>query len=167
MNKHYYFFRNRIVSFNTKLIAAFNSAYVELTPEQVEFYLAHPEASVEEVRNCQLYEPYVEPTPELEELRDNAKRELMNAYCLKMGRYSEIDVALAVASRICIQNVWLTQSNCAYTNDEAKEIIKGFVQLGKSAKAIYEESITAIDNSMSEDTIESTLTTYKSRIEAL
>lgn len=167
MNKHYYFFRNRIVSFNTKLIAAFNSAYVELTPEQVEFYLAHPEASVEEVRNCKLYEPYIEPTPELEELRADAKKKVKEAYYMKMGQYSELDIALAISSRICIQNLWLTQSACVYSTDEAKEVIRGFVQLGKSAKPIYEEGLRAIDNSMSEETISAAAELYSERLNEL
>lgn len=171
-NEYYYYFKTKngvttIVRWSVRINTTINRNYVELTPEQVEFYLAHPDASVEEVRNCQLYEPYVEPTPELEELRSEAKRKVKEAYYLKMGQYSELDIALAISSRICIQNLWLSQSACVYSTDEAKDMIRGFVQLGKNAKPIYEEGMRAIDNSMSEETISAAAELYSERLNEL
>lgn len=63
----YYFYKNKIRTSIQDMTEV--SGFVEFTEEQKEFYLANPDASVNEVRNCKLRTPYVPYTPTLEETK--------------------------------------------------------------------------------------------------
>lgn len=170
-NEYYYYFKTRngitnIVRWGVRINTSINKNYLELTPEQVQFYLEHPEASVEEVRKCQL-NIAADDTPELYELKSDAKRSVRSSYIDKMNEHKDIEIALAVASRICIQNLWLTQSNCAYSTDEAKEKIKAFVVLGKAANDILAQALSDIDSAETESAINDVSNKYKARLEEL
>lgn len=166
MNKHYYFFRNRIVSFNTKLIAAFNSAYVELTPEQVEFYLAHPEASVEEVRNCKMNE-VIEVSEDVATAIATAISSLKGVYASSV-KVSDLEWAAAVTDFLK-QNNALTLKDVPdlMDNADSREVIKNFATSYQASRSLYAEGKAAIEAATSEEEVYSTLDTYKSRFAAL
>lgn len=165
---YYYFWNNkRIIESVLQLPTKFNPSLTELTQEQVEFYLANPTATVQEVMNCALTPPYVPPPTELEDLKSSALSELRDAYCLKMARYSELDVAMALASQTAISNIWLTSLQTPYSLNESKDIIKGFCTLGKTCKAIYEEYAKDIDSSSTEEDVASALQSGKEAFDGI
>lgn len=140
--------------------------YEALTDEQVDFYIANPTASVEEVRKCELDSPYVPPAPSIVQLQDEAKRQLKDKYVEVMNRYSDLQVAMAVTSHLALTTLTL-KDKCPYTITEANNIIEGFNTLGKDAKAIYDEYSTLLGNQVTKEDIDSTLAAGISELEAL
>jgi hypothetical protein len=93
--KHYYIIKNRITDFNYELNPAeFN--YQKLTSEQVDFYLANQNASINEVLNMTLNTPY---TPTLDDLKNNKINSLDNDFemLLEQGYFDEAEnITLAI-----------------------------------------------------------------------
>ena len=129
-----------------------NPAFTSLTAEQVEFYTAHPDATVDEVKQCVLF-----PIPEeqtLEERKDYARDALEVAFREKVRTFDELDMLLAITSRICIQNGWHSEAESPYSTAEARAVICGFVHLGKAAKDALLAGLSAVDAAEDIDTLE-------------
>lgn len=163
---YYYFFRNKIVVFSIRVNLLLNRGFVELTAEQIEFYLANPTASVEEVRKCELNHPYIPPAPSIVQLQDDAKRQLKEAYLAKMSRYSDLQVAMAVTSHLALTTLTIADK-CPYTLSQANNIIEGFNSLSKDAKSIYDRYYTLFGEQMTQEAIDSALEAGLAEMEAL
>lgn len=141
---YYYFYRNRsIMELPEEVNLSVNPAFTSLTAEQVEFYTSHPDATVDEVKQCVLF-----PIPEeqtLEERKDYARDALKVAFREKVRTFDELDMVLAITSRICIQNGWHSEAESPYSEAEARTVICGFVHLGKAAKDAYMSGLSAVD----------------------
>lgn len=142
------------------------SGYEQLTYEQVEFYLANPTASIEEVRKCELNPPYVPPSPSIVELQEDARRELKTTYAAVMSRYSDLEVAMAITSHLALTTLTIADK-CPYTLREANNIIDGFNSLAKDAKSIYDRYHALLGEQMTEEAINATLADGKTELEAL
>lgn len=140
--------------------------WVELTNEQVEFYLDNQTASVEEVRRCELNPPYVPPAPSIVQLQEDAKGQLKDKYIAVMNRYSDLQVAMAVTSHLALTTLTIADK-CPYTLKEAKNIIEGFNSLGKDAKGIYDRYFALLGEQITQSDIDSTLTAGIAELEAL
>lgn len=172
LDKYYYFKLRNGVEYEIKVTiihinTTINRNYRELTEEQREFYIANPTATVREVVNCQLIPPYVPPTPELDNLKLSALSELRDVYCFKMARYSELDVAMALASQTALSNLWLIAGQTPYTLAQSKDIIQGFCTLGKTCKEIYEEYVKDINDSSTEEELASALQSGKEALNGI
>ncbi len=167
--RYYYYFvthlfgRVTIEKFITPMLLL---GYEALTDEQVEFYLANPTASVEEVRKCELDPPYVPPAPSIIQLQEDAKQQLKEAYIAKMNRYSDLDVVGAISSHYALITLTIGD-NVPYTLSEAKNIIEGFNSLMKSAKKVYDKYYTLLGEQMTQEAIDSTLEAGLAEMEAL
>lgn len=145
----YYFFKMRngspysikesVIRINTII----NRLYQEMTAEQVEFYLANPTATIQEVMNCALTPPYVPPAPDVAEYANEKVKELKEA-CYASVTIDELQCAMA--------NAVLAGTSIAYTGKrhysttEAIAVMKQFMDESDKAATVYE--------------------TYKPRIEA-
>jgi hypothetical protein len=141
MTYYYYFVRGvKIERFITPM---YGSWFVELTPEQLDFYRANPNATVQEVVNCQLTPPYVPPTPDVSEYAAQKVRELHDA-CYNSISVTNLEYAMA--------NACLAGTSIAYPGDkyytaaQARAVMKTFMDESTHAITIYD--------------------TYKPRIEA-
>lgn len=169
-NEYYYFYTKngtttiKVLSFklNTKLY----KNYEEMTEEQVEFYLAHPEASVEEVRNCKMNE-VVEVSEDVATAIATAISELKGVYASSV-KVSDLEWAAAVTDFLK-QNNALTLKDVPdlMDNADSREVIKNFATSYQASRSLYAEGKAAIEAATSEEEVYSTLDTYKSRFAAL
>lgn len=140
--------------------------WVELTDEQREFYLANPTATVKEVKQCHLDPPPTPPDPDIEEVREQALRDLNNLYCDKMGRYSDLQVVGAISSHYALTTLTIGDTT-PYTLSESKNIIERFNSLMKSAKAIYDRHKKNIEDAATKEVIAAELEAAKEEMEVL
>lgn len=141
---YYYFWKNKkILETRTPLPTQFNPSVVELTPEQVEFYLANPTATIQEVMNCALTPPYVPPTPDVQEYANEKVRELKEA-CYATVTIDELQYAMANAVLAGTSIAYAGKKH--YSTTEAISVMKQFMDESDKASTVYE--------------------TYKPRIEA-
>lgn len=170
-NEYYYYFKTKngvttIVRWGVRINTSINRNYVELTPEQVEFYLAHPEASVEEVRNCKMNE-VVEVSEDIATAIATAISELKGGYASSV-KVSDLEWAAAVTDFLK-QNNALTLKDVPdlMDNADSREVIKNFATSYQASRSLYAEGKAAIEAATSEEEVYSTLDTYKSRFAAL
>lgn len=81
MNQYYYFIKKdnkiiRIATFDARVNTNINRNMIELTSEQIEFYLEHPFASIIEIQNCALW-AQPEPTDMLEQAKAQKLEEIV------------------------------------------------------------------------------------------
>lgn len=140
--------------------------YEQLTDDQVEFYLANPNSSVEEVRKCELNPPYVPPAPSIVQLQDDAKRQLKEKYVAVMGRYTDLQVAMAVTSHIALTTLSIS-GKCPYTLKESNDIIEGFNSLAQAAKGVFDRYFALLGEQVTIEDIDSTLADGIAELEVL
>lgn len=146
MTYYYYFVRGvRIERFITPM---YGSWFVELTPEQLDFYLANPNATVQEVVNCQLTPPYVPPAPDVQEYAAQKVKELHDA-CYASLTITSLEYAAAEDK---VNNVL---ADSFYSLTEANRVLAEFRTQSKKALTVIStyapqieasSTIEAIDN---------------------
>lgn len=146
MTYYYYFvkgIRTRIERFITPM---HGSMFVELTPEQREFYLANPSATAQEVENSQLTPPYTPPEEDVQEHIAQKVKDL-RATCLSTITIGSHEYAMANA---CLAGTSvLYGGDKFYTTAEAKAVMKQFMDesahamnILKAYKAKIEAAVT-------------------------
>ena len=161
MTYYYYFvkgIRTRIERFITPM---YGSMFVELTPEQREFYLANPSATAQEVENCQLTPPYVPSTPDVSEYARQKIKELKDA-C-----YASITIdslQYAMANDVLAGTTIVYTGKRHYTTSEAITIMRQFMDESDKAATVYETYKSQIEKA---STIEEIDTIYNTAIDAL
>ena len=135
MTYYYYFVkgirRTRIERFITPM---HGSIFVELTPEQREFFLANPSATLQEVENCQLTPPYAPPEEDVQEHIARKVKDL-RAACL-----ATIAVGIpeyAMANAVLAGTSILYSGEKFYTTAEAKNVMKQFMDESAHAMNIF------------------------------
>lgn len=159
---YYYFWKNKkILETRIPLPTQFNPSVVELTPEQVEFYLANPTATIQEVMNCELTPTYVPPTPDVAEYANEKVKELKEA-CYASVTIDELQYAMANAVLAGTSIAYAGKKH--YSTSEAIAIMKQFMDESDKAVTVYETYKTRIESA---STIEAIDTLYNTAIEAL
>ena len=155
MTYYYYFVRwKKIERFITPM---YGSWFEELTTEQREFYLANPNATVQEVVNCQLAPPYVPPTPDVQEYAAQKVKELKDA-CYASVSVSDLEFAMAIDKT---ENI---TADSYYSLVEAQRVVSTFRSQSKKAMTVYDTYKPQIE---AESTIEAIDTLYNTAIERL
>jgi hypothetical protein len=133
MTYYYYIVRGKkIERFITPM---YGSWFEELTTEQREFYLANPNATVQEVINCQLTPPYVPPTPDVQEYAAQKVKELHDA-CYASISVTDLEYAMANA---CLAGTSIAYSGDKYyTTIQAIAVMKTFMDESTHAITIYD-----------------------------
>ena len=159
MTYYYYFVRGKkIERFITPM---YGSWFVELTPEQLDFYLANPNATVQEVVNCQLTPPYVPPAPDVQEYAAMKVRELHDA-CYDSISVTNLEYAMANA---CLAGTSIAYSGDKYyTTAQAIAVMKTFMNESTHAITIYDTYKPQIEAA---STIEAIDTLYNTAINNL
>lgn len=162
IDKYYYFkLRNgnpyqikvELFPINTSIMRNF----VEMTTEQREFYLANPNATVQEVVNCQLTPPYVPPTPDVQDYAAQKVKELKDA-CYASVSVSDLEFAMAVDKT---ENI---TADSYYSLVEAQRVVSTFRIQSKKAMTVYDTYKPQIEAA---STIEAIDTLYNTAIEQL
>lgn len=105
--------------------------FKKMTDEQREFYFANPTASVMEVWNCELIPPYVPPTPDVEEYKNNKIYELQNA-CYGSIKITSLEYSMAM-DKVHNHNV---TADSYYTLIQATQVLKDFRSQSKHAMEV-------------------------------
>lgn len=149
---YYYFWKNKkILETRTPLPTQFNPSVVELTPEQVEFYLANPTATIQEVWNCELTPPYVPPTPDVAEYANEKVKELKEA-CYASVTIDELQYAMANAVLAGTSIAYAGKKH--YSTSEAIAIMKQFMDESDKAVTVYETYKARIEAAVSVESID-------------
>lgn len=135
----------------------YGSWFVELTPEQKEFYLANPNATVQEVVNCQLTPPYVPPTQDVQEYAVQKVKELKDA-CYASVSISDLEFAAAEDK---VNNVL---ADSFYSLTEANRVLADFRTRSKKTLTIINTYTPQIEAA---STIEDVDTIYNTAISQL
>lgn len=140
IEKYYYFkmrngspyqIKESLIHINT----AINRIYVEMTDEQKAFYLEHPNASVQEVWNCELTPPYVPPEPSVQEYAAQKVKELKDA-CY--GAITIDKVQCEMANCVLAGTAITYSGKRHYTTLQAKAIMEQFMDESDKVSTIYE-----------------------------
>ena len=159
MTYYYYFVRGvKIERFITPM---YGSWFVELTPEQKEFYLANPNATVQEVVNCQITPPYVPPTQDVQEYAAQKAKELKDA-CY--GAITIDKVQCEMANCVLAGTTVTYSGKRHYTTLQAMAIMKQFMDESDKVSTIYETYKPQIEAA---STIEDVDTIYEQAISQL
>lgn len=130
--------------------------FVEMSTEQREFYLEHPSASVMEVWNCELTPPYVPPAPDVQEYAVRKIKELKDT-CYGTITIDKLQCEMA---NCVLAGTALTYTGTRYyTINEAKAIMKTFMDESAHAMDVYDTykpQIEAASNIEAIDTLYNT-----------
>lgn len=134
-----------------------NLIYQEMTTEQREFYLEHPDATVMEVWNCELVPPYVPPTPDVQEYAAEKAKELKEV-CYSSVTVTSLEYAAAEDK---VNNVL---ADSYYSLAEANAVLASFRTQSKKVMTVINTYTPQI---LAASTIEAVDTLYNQAIEAL
>lgn len=119
-----------------------HTLYRELTAEQREFFLANPEASVQEIVKCQLTPPYVPPAPDLEEYIAQKVKDL-NEACCRAVSVTTLEYAMAM------DKVNNPTASCYYTITQARQVLVDFRRQSKRAMEVKDTYLPQIEAAQS------------------
>lgn len=149
---YYYIVNNkRIVGFSTHLNLLMNHGFEPLTEEQTAFYEEHPTASVREVMNCRLYEPYTPPTVDVSDYAAEKVKEL-KTMCYGSVTVTSLEYAVAQA---CVNGTSLLYTGEKfYTVLQAKNVIKQFMDESNTALTVYNTYKPQIESAQTAEAID-------------
>lgn len=144
---YYYIYNDKKIKVReTAVDTALFKAYVAMTDEQREFYIANPTASVAEVKRCELYPRPQEPA--LEEVKANAVKELSD-YSLETSEKVVPSYKVHNAQITLLGNI----ASAIYTIEEAQDIVSLANEIGKQCRLLFYESKARIENCIFRDEI--------------
>ena len=158
--KYYYFIDGKtyIAVTDTKVDTTINPNFKQLTKKQRDFYIENPDATVDEIRNCQRYEP---PTPvvrPIEEVRADAENTISDFSLTTMARFcTAYQFANAQSSLIEIE----AGNEPIYDSEKAHRYIATYGRIGKICRNYFYEAKTAIESTDSEEEINNIISQYE------
>lgn len=160
---YYYIYRNKVVETPFEINTFLNKGYVELTPMQKKFYLANPDASIEDVREAtstkKISEIKSRTIAEPEFTTDDKwmmKDELRQRYEGKLNNVSMLDFATAVAVILSDDE----DEKLPMTKNEAKTKLSEFLTIVSDNKDNYAAAKESIDNAESREACEDIVTAF-------
>lgn len=127
---YYYFLDNRFLEKTEMAVdTAIFPQYVEMTKEQSDFWLEHPNASFWEVKETRIIEPYVTPLNELKavELENISKKSLETSNTI-IPSYKIQNALLSLTNNV---------DNGIYTVQQAEEIVHQYNTVGKQCRDMF------------------------------
>ena len=124
--------KETIIPINTNIM----QMYRELTPEQIEFYTVHPDATVSEVVNCQLINPEQEDDPDIEFYAHMKMMDFKDA-CLSTISISQLEYNMANA--VLAGTVLTYSGDRYYSTNTAKSIMKQYMDETYAAMTLYDK----------------------------
>lgn len=155
----YYFVKDRTIEcFITEMPLP---NFVELTDEQYEFWQANPNASIQEVKNCQLNQPCIAPVLSLSELKEIAIDEIDKESRSVIGSFVDVlTFSNTVASTIYAKAKGITP---IYDDEKVLKTATDFLVNGKQCKDLYNETIGLIDSASTKEEIDTIVDYAKSQ----
>lgn len=132
MNYYYFKIKNNrpcsVSIFTEQVGTEVNKSFREMTSEQIDFYLEHPTASIQEIEMCELNPPYVPPEPDIEEVRQQALEDIDRMSREALGK--KVDV-LGFCDALASSVYKPSRQDSIYTDDEILRTADDFLRIGK------------------------------------
>ena len=155
MNYYYFKIRNNrpcaISIFTEPVDTDLNKNFREMTSEQIDFYLEHPTASIQEIKRCELNPPYVPPTPDIEEVRQQALEDIDKMSRATLGK--KVDV-LGFCDALASSVYKPSRQDSIYSDDEVLRTADDFLRIGKVCREKVNEVVSQIEEATSIESIE-------------
>lgn len=155
MNYYYFKIKNnhprRISIFTESVDTELNKNFREMTSEQIDFYLEHPTASISEIEKCELNPPYVPPEPDIEEIREQALKDIDKMSRDTLGK--KVDV-LGFCDALASSVYKPSRQDSIYTDDEVLRTADDFLRIGKVCREKVNEVVPQIEDATSIESIE-------------
>jgi hypothetical protein len=136
--EYYYFVEDKyIMKMNSPINLGEFPQCVEMTPEQLVFYKEHPTSSVNEIKNCKLYEPYILT------VEDNKKQSIDNLSHYSLSITEELVPSYKIQNALICTNL-NNHDEGIYSHDECLQIIEKYNRIGKYCREnfyIFKEQI--------------------------
>jgi len=157
MTQNYYYFKISnnhpwaISIFTEPVDTELNKNFREMTSEQINFYLEHPTASIQEIERCELNPPYVPPTPDIEEVRAKAIGDIDKMSRDTLGK--KVDV-LGFCDALASSVYKPSRQDSIYSDDEVLRTADDFLRIGKVCREKVNEVVPQIEDATSIESIE-------------
>ena len=155
MNYYYFKIRNNrpcsISIFTEPVDTELNRNFREMTSEQIDFYLEHPTASIQEIERRELNPPYVPPTPDIEEVRQQAIEDVDNMSRVALGK--KVDV-LGFCDALACSVYKPSRQDSIYSDDEVLRTADDFLRIGKICREKVNVVVPQIEDATSIESIE-------------
>lgn len=137
---NYYFVENKyIMKVDAPIDLGACPHCIEMTPEQTEFYKKNPTASVNEIKNCKLYEPYILT------VEDNKKISIENLSHYSLSITEELVPSYKIQNALICTNL-NNHDESIYSHDECLQIIEKYNRIGKYCREIFYNFKEQIEN---------------------
>lgn len=158
---YYYIISDRKIHLeNTAVNTAVFPQYVEMTPAQVEFYLENKDASIEEIKNCQLNV--------LNDDFDLAKtRETFIDDLSRYSLYSSLQVVPEYKLQNALLDKMLNVENKFYSNDVMNTILERANTVGQQCRALFYEMRDELNNINTREELYTYYATCKQRFDII
>ena len=155
---YYYFFKDRIIAFDSELNLSLNPAYTPLTEGQKAFYLAHPEYPVRAIKNYKGDGSDIDELVEheqqvsLKETKDNLLSEL-DSYSRDI--LSKFIDTLSIAN-VLVSSVFSEERNLdgVLSSNEILNAADKFLIVGKKCRDLFHQLKKDIDDALTIDEVE-------------
>lgn len=155
MNYYYFKIKNNrpcsVSIFTEPVDTEVNKSFREMTSEQIDFYLEHPTASIQEIERCELNPPYVPPEPDIEEVRQQAISDIDRMSRVALGK--KVDV-LGFCDALASSVYKPSRQDSIYTDDEVLRTADDFLRIGKVCREKVGEVVPRIEEAASIESIE-------------
>ena len=157
MTQNYYYFKIRnnhpwaISIFTEPVDTELNKNFRDMTSEQIDFYLEHPTASIQEIERCELNPPYVPPEPDIEEVRQQAISDIDKLSREALGK--KVDV-LGFCDALASSVYKPSRQDSIYSDDEVLRTADDFLRIGKVCREKVNEVVPQIEDATSIESIE-------------
>ena len=155
MNYYYFKIKNNrpcsVSIFTEPVDTEVNKSFREMTSEQIDFYLEHPTASIQEIERCELNPPYVPPEPDIEEVRQRAISDIDKMSREALGK--KVDV-LGFCDALASSVYKPSRQDSIYTDDEVLKTADDFLRIGKICREKVNEVVPQIEETTSIGSIE-------------
>lgn len=144
---------NRIVSFGQEINLKCNPWYEPFTENQRKFYEEHPEASVAEIKACQMYIAPDPILPSLNDVKAESLRELSQMSLDTLDKFvKSYQFANAQSSLLTLANN--PEAATVYSREYSLYVIDTYTRVGSYLRGVYFEAENLIEDA---ETVESVL----------
>lgn len=131
MKKYYYFFNDySVVETEERIDTTTFTDYIELTPQEVEFYLQHPNAAVYEIQQQMLYGDM----PAIDEMKSNVEQVVSDYSLYTLERLLP---AYQVQNALISLKVIESGLGAIYDDVKSNEILNKYTQIGQQCRTLF------------------------------
>jgi len=166
MNIYFDTYKRKVITCSKEIVES--ERFVKLNQEQEQYFNTHRKATYDEIWNAQEYVPPTPPTPPeptINELRENAKKEIDSYSRETLGKSVDVlGFCDAVAGTIYSKSRGLEG---VYNDNEILSTADDFLTIGKSCRELCDSTVENIESAQTKEAIEDIVESAKSQFDGL